>query len=228
MTGCCRCEGVERQFGEGTATRDLRRYRRRGPIPTTRRLIEALRAEGVAGATLLDVGGGVGAIQHELLEAGARRATHVDAATHYLDASREEAGRRGHADRVSYLHGDFVELADEVADADVVTLDRVLCCYPDMPRLVERSAARARRLYGVVFPRDRIGTRLGIPAANLFNRLRRVPFRVHLHPPEEIDAAIRRQGFGLRSHGRTFLWHVAVYARDGAGTPSATDQAPSR
>ncbi len=217
MIRCSQCEGIERQFGERTAERDLRRYRRRGPIPSSRLLIEALRAEGVDGSALLDIGGGVGAVQHELLESGAARATHVDAATHYLAASREEARLRGHADRITYLHGDFVEAADRIPEADVVTLDRVLCCYPDMSRLVESSAAKARRLYGVVFPRDRLVTRLALPVANLVNRLRGIPFRVYLHAPQAIDAAIRRQGLSPRSRGRTFLWHVAVYAREGAG-----------
>lgn len=213
MCSCGRCEGANALFGERTARRDLRRLRRRGPIASTRLLVEGLRADGVEGRTLLDVGGGVGAVQHSLLEAGARSATQVDASAAYLRASREEAERRGHADRVRYLHGDFVELAEEVPEADVVTLDRVICCYPDMERLVERSASRARERYGVVFPRDRWATRVGLPAGNLFNRLRGVPFRVFLHPPEAVDAAIRRQGLEPRFRRRTFFWHVAVYGR---------------
>ena len=216
MACCHQCDGIEQLFGERTARRDLRRFRRKGPIPSTRLLIEQLRDAGVRGASLLDVGGGVGAVQHELLDAGARSAVHVDASSHYLRASREEAARRGRADLVSYVHGDFVELAAELPDADVVTLDRVICCYPDMPRLVESSAARARRLYGVVFPRDRAAVRFGLPIANLVSRLRRIPFRVHLHPPEAIDAVIRGQGLEPRSHRRTLLWNVVVYARAAA------------
>jgi ubiquinone/menaquinone biosynthesis C-methylase UbiE len=83
----------------------MRRYREKGPIPSTRALIEALVAEGVEGATLLDIGGGIGAIQHELLDAGATRATNVDASAPYLDAAGEEAQRRGHDEHVTYLHG---------------------------------------------------------------------------------------------------------------------------
>lgn len=215
MNCCHQCEGIEQLFGERTARRDLRRYRRKGPIASTRLLIEALREAGVEGATLLDVGGGIGAIQHELLDGGLGTATHVDASFHYLQASREEAARRGRADRVAYLHGDFVELAPRVPEADIVTLDRVICCYPDMQRLVAASASRARRLYGVVFPRDHAGVRLGVPVANLINRLWRIPFRLFLHPPEAVDAAIRRQGLKRRAHRRTPFWNVAVYAREG-------------
>ena len=66
------------------------------------------------GATFLDIGGGIGAIQHELIDAGVSHATNVDASAPYLDAAREESERRGYAGRVTYLHGDFVELAGSV------------------------------------------------------------------------------------------------------------------
>jgi hypothetical protein len=95
-------------YNEKSAASELRRYRQKGPIPSTRALIEALRAARVEGATLLDIGGGIGAIQHELLDAGLARATSVDASGPYLDASRKESDRRGYGGRVTYRHGDFV------------------------------------------------------------------------------------------------------------------------
>ncbi len=67
---CAQCQGIERMFDRRAAERELRQYRAAGPGGTTRLLIDALKAEGVAGLTLLDIGGGVGAIQHELLRAG--------------------------------------------------------------------------------------------------------------------------------------------------------------
>jgi hypothetical protein len=106
-------------YDEKRAASDLRRYREKGPISSTRALIEALKAEGVEGATLLDIGGGIGAIQHELLDAGVTHATSVDASAPYLDAARGESERRGHDGRVTYLHGDFADLADSVPSADI-------------------------------------------------------------------------------------------------------------
>jgi Methyltransferase small domain len=73
------------------AASDLKRYREKGPRPWTRALVESLKAEGVEGATLLDIGGGVGVISHELLAAGASSATCVDASAAYLASAR--AGR---------------------------------------------------------------------------------------------------------------------------------------
>ena len=96
-------------YDEKVAAADLSRYRKNGPRPWDRALIEAIKAEGVDGATLLDIGGGIGVIQHELLDAGAASATNVEASSAYLSAARSEGDRRGHVDRVTYHHGDFVE-----------------------------------------------------------------------------------------------------------------------
>lgn len=214
MSACCTpTEGLEGVFGGWAAKRDLRRYRRRGPIPSTRKLVEALRAAGVEGRTLLDIGGGVGAVQHELFAAGLASATQVDVSPHYLRASREEAARRGHEERVEYRRGDFLAVAPEVEPADLVTLDRVICCYPDMEGLVAASAARARRFYGVVYPRERVAARLLLAGGNLYWRLRGIPFRVIVYPTADVDAAIRRQGFTPRSRSETPIWQVWLYER---------------
>jgi Methyltransferase domain len=214
MTNCC-CPGVDQVFGERTAEHDLRRYRRRGPSKPTRMLLDALRREGIGDATVLDVGGGIGVIQLELLDGGAARATSVEASAAYLRAAREEAERRGHTARISYRAGDFVTLADAVEPADVVTLDRVICCYPDMDSLVGRSAERAQRLYGLVYPRDRWWVAVFIRGANLAMRVSRRAFRAYLHRPSAIDAAARRHGLALKLSRRAGpVWQVALYVRD--------------
>ena len=148
------CSAMGSFYDEKRAATDLRKYREKGPIPSTHALIEALKAEGVEGTTLLDIGGGIGAIQHELLDAGVTHATCVDASAPYLDAARQEGGSRGHEGRVTYVHGDFAELADSIPPADIVTVDRVLNVYPDWERLAGLAAAHAQRLLGLVYPRD--------------------------------------------------------------------------
>lgn len=214
MTCCSHCADAESLFSRRAARRDLRRYRRKGPHATTRHLLRMIRQQDVRGGELLDIGGGIGAIQHELLREGLARAVHVDASAAYLAASEAEAERQGNRERVEYLHGDFVELADELRAADVVTLDRVVCCYPDMRRLIAASASRARRLYGLSYPREHVGTRTGVTLANLFFRIRGSDFRTYLHPPAEIAAELRRQGLTPAGQARTLLWHVALYRRE--------------
>ena len=213
MGGCC-CQGVDEVFGEKTAQRDLRRYRKRGPSRQTRVLLDAIRREGVEQASVLDIGGGVGAIQQELLAAGAAHATAVDASPAYLRAARGEAERRGTVARVTFRSGDFVALAEAVEPADVVTLDRVICCYPDMESLVGGSADRARRVYGLVYPQDAWWVRLGIRAGNLMLRLGRRAFRAHAHRTVAVDAVARAHGLEPALRRRVGpIWQVALYTR---------------
>lgn len=213
MTCCSHCEDAQDLFSARAARRDLKRFRKRGPSRTTRLLLEALEAQRSGDSSLLDIGGGVGAISHELLEGGFERGVQVDASPAYLAASEEEAARRGHADRMTYHYGDFVELAATLGAADVVTLDRVVCCYPDMEALVTASTARARHLYGLVLPRERLATRVGVACENLMFRLRGSAFRTFVHPPELVDAFIRRAGFRRTYAAGTALWQVLTYAR---------------
>jgi 2-polyprenyl-3-methyl-5-hydroxy-6-metoxy-1,4-benzoquinol methylase len=201
-------------YSEKRAASELRSYREKGPIPSTRALIEALVAEGVRGATLLDIGGGIGAIQHELLDAGVIRATSVDASAPYLNVAREEGQRRGHGDRVTYLHGDFVDLVDSVPAAEIVTLDRVVNVYPDWERLAELAAGHTQRLLGLAYPRDTRMVRLVVSAMNLMLRLRRKPVRAAVRS----DLAIERIALehGLAPHIARDVgpaWRIAVFRR---------------
>lgn len=210
---CCQCQGIEAVFDQKTAADDLRDYRQKGPDKTTRMLIDALEAEGVEGMTLLDIGGGVGAIHHELLRNGISSAVSVDASMAYVEAAKEEAAQQGHADRVSYHHGDFVALAPDIPPADIVALDRVVCCYHDVQALVGLSAAKARRFYGLVYPRDTWWMRLGAPLLNVVFWLRRNPFRTFVHRTEAVDAVVRANSLTQRLYRKTWIWQVVVYVR---------------
>lgn len=213
MVNCCQCEGIATQFGARTARRDLRRFRRRGPLESTRLLIEDLRAAGVADASLLDIGGGIGAIHHALVSAGARDAVHVDVSADYIEAARQEALRRGHGDRIRFIHGDFVEVAPTLPEADIVTLDRVICCYPDMEALVGAAAGKSRRFFGAVYPREAWWVRLAVRGVNLLLSVRRSAFRTFVHPPAAIDAVLRQHGLERRTLRRTRVWEIVTYAR---------------
>ena len=206
----CGCANV---FSSREAEGDLKRYRRSGPDSTTKALIEAVVAEGIEGATLLDIGGGIGAIAFELLDAGAASAQSVDATEAYIDVERQEAARRGVADRVTPRVGDFVALAPELEPADIVTLDKVVCCYLDMPALVARAADRSRRLVGLVFPRETWWNRVAARFIDAWSWLTRSPVRWRLHKPADIDQVLAGAGFERHDVSRDFIWHVVLYRR---------------
>lgn len=146
-------------------------------------------------------------------DSGADRATHIDISADFLEAAERETARRGHSDRVRFVLGDFVQLASSVDPADIVTLDRVICCYPDMESLVTRAAQRARRIVGAVYPRASWWVRAGVRLTNALMRVRRCPFRVYLHSPLAIDAAFSGQGLSRSRTSRTLIWEVVVYTR---------------
>jgi magnesium-protoporphyrin O-methyltransferase len=209
----CQCQEIESLFDQRLAATQLERVRRRGPLRSTRLLVEALRARGVQGRTLLDIGGGVGAIQHELLAAGVDQATDVDASTAYIEAARAEAQTLKLGERVSFIQGNFVDLAAEIQPADIVTLDRVICCYDNMEMLVSLSAARARKLYGLVYPRDTWWVKVGLRAANFFFRIRRSHYRTYTHSSTAVEGLVKRSGLKRRSYRQTLVWQVVVYSR---------------
>ncbi|MGZ8562754.1 MAG: methyltransferase domain-containing protein [Candidatus Limnocylindria bacterium] len=211
-TSCCKPD-YDAVFDDRAARHDAEGYRRHGPQGSTMRLVNEVTARGVRGASVLDIGGGAGAIGMELLAAGAESLTDVDASRAYIEVARAEIGRRGWAERAAFHYGDFVELADEIDPADVVTLDRVVCCYGDWQALVDRSARHARRLYALVYPNDRWWLRAGIAIGNLWPRLAGRTYRGYVHPERAIDARIRSIGFERRSHHRGWVWQTAVYER---------------
>jgi magnesium-protoporphyrin O-methyltransferase len=210
---CCQCQGIESRFNQKVAAEKLKQYRQKGPEQTTRLLLEALKVEGVAGLTLLDIGGGIGAIQHELLQADLSSAIGVEASSAYLTASADEAGRQSHADRISHYHGNFTDLAATLPTTDIVTLDRVICCYRDMPTLVELSAARANKLYGLVYPRDTWWVKLGFVLENLLFWLWRNPFRLYAHPTAAVEAIVRAHSLQRRFYQTSGIWQIVVYGR---------------
>ena len=124
-----------------------------------------------------------------------------------------EAERQDHARQIQHLHGDFANM-DDAPSADIVTLERVICCYPDMPGLVTQSCTKARRLLGMVYPHEAWWVRLGMNVIfNLVFKLSKNPFQVFLHSTQEVDALIRSRGFVRQFFQITGPWQVVVYQR---------------
>ena len=217
----CTC-GCVNTFTTKAAEDDLRSYRQDGAGAATQSLIDAIRAEGIEGASLLDVGGGIGAIQLELLGAGLATAVSVDASEGYVSIARSEAARRGFADRTSHRLGTLADLADEVGPADIVTLDKVVCCNADLPLLLGDVVLRARRIVGLVYPRDRWWNAIGAAVLATWGWLTRDSTRWYLHSEAEVDGILKSAGFERRDVDRTLIWQVALYVRPDAQVSGST------
>jgi hypothetical protein len=211
MSDCC-ARGYERAFGARTARRDARRYRRKGLDATARRMVDEVAARGIADADVLEIGGGVGAIEVELLKRGAARATNVELSHGYDEEGERLAADSGLERRIVRRHGDFVEDEGVAEPADVVVMHRVVCCYPDPEALVSAAAVQARRLLALTFPRSTWWSRLGTRVANVFFRLI-CEFESYVHPPEAILAAARAQGLIPVYEHSGRIWRLAVLER---------------
>jgi len=212
-SGCARYPDAERQFGPAIASRDLERYRRKGPDATSRSLLKAVADQLKSGDSLLDIGAGVGVLDFELMANGVNAAMLVDASPAYLEAAQREAERRQLADRLQFASGDFTALAAGIASADVVTMHRVICCYPDMESLVRVSADHAARLLALSFPADRWWWRVGQLLSRAWFRVRGCAFRLYLHDPRRILAIAQSAGLRPVLQRRGWVWQIAVLER---------------
>ncbi len=210
---CNCCEVTDNAFTEDEAKDDLKQYHKRGPAKQTKLILEAVRSLNLKDVELLDIGGGVGTIHHELLKDVAREATHIDASSAYLKVAIEEAKRMGHDEKVKFIHADFTDVAADLKEADIVTLDRVVCCYPDFRRLLKSAASRSRKAIAMTYPRETWYLRMGIAVLNFLQRLRNDPFRVFVHPVQEMESLLNGEGLKKVSVKRLFVWEMALYQR---------------
>ncbi|MEP7325860.1 MAG: class I SAM-dependent methyltransferase [Gemmatimonadota bacterium] len=212
MSGCL-CEATDHHFTPARARQDLATYRRRGPTGTARVILQSLRELDLRPETMLDIGAGVGVLHHELLQRGAGQAVHLEAAGAFVEVAKEETARRGHQGRVSFLHGDAVGMTAELAAADLVALDRVVCCYPEFAALLNVSTAKARRYFALSYPHDRWYVRSHTWWKNAQRRRAGDRFRTFVHPVAAIRALVAAAGFEVRCSRSTLVWEVLICAR---------------
>jgi magnesium-protoporphyrin O-methyltransferase len=200
-------------FGARTARRDAKRYRRKGLDDTAGVMVDFLRRRGLEGASVLEIGGGVGALETELLRAGAAQAVNVELSPYYEETARELWRETGVADAAEYQVADVAADGRQVGPADAVVMHRVVCCYPDYEALVGAAAGRARRYLVMSFPRERALVRLGLGVVNTVARLLRWEYRSYVHPVAGILAAAERHGLRTALEHRGLVWQVAALER---------------
>jgi len=205
--------GIEQEFNQSLARKELQKYRKKGPAKTTQILVDYLKSQEIIGLTLIDIGGGVGTIQHELLKEGIQHVYSVDASSAYIETSKEEAIRQGYLDRITYIHGNYVDHASEIPSSEIVTLERVICCYPDMKDLVQRSISHANKYYGVVYPRNTWWVKFGLKFINILSRLKKSDFRAFVHARKEIHEIIEDNSFTKCFSKKSGVWLVEIFKR---------------
>jgi len=215
VSSCCEPGEYDKVFDEKHARSKAREYASKGLTGDARRVVDFLRDRMSPGYSVLEVGGGVGEIHLELLRDGAARVLNIELATQYETVASELIRERGLGDRVERRLGDFVHEAGSVPAADVVVMNRVVCCYPDADALVGAAADHARRYLVLTIPVDRWWIRLGIAMGNALLALRRNTFRGYVHATRMVFAAAERRGMRLAERRRGFIWQLIAFERIG-------------
>ena len=213
MTGCCARHGQDELFGAKSAARDARRYRRNGADKMARSLARRAAARGVAGATVLEIGGGVGQVLLELLRSGAASGEVVELVPEYEEHVHELAREAGLADRVAFRTADLVADPSAARPADVVVMNKVVCCTPDGVELAGIAASLTGRTLALSYPRGVWWTRAALRIVNLFFRVRGGRFRVFLHSPRALEAAVEAHGLVRASERDGPLFRIAAFER---------------
>jgi magnesium-protoporphyrin O-methyltransferase len=215
MSACCSTYGnvAGAHFDEKIAKRDLESYRKKGPGTTARLLRDLLVGTGAVKGVLLDVGSGVGGLSFELLDRGAERVIAVDASPAYLAAAAQEATRRDRLGVVEFIHGDFVDVGPQIPSATIVTLDRVICCYPSFEPLLNEALRHVEHAFAYSYPRDLWYVHSAIGVENAVRRLKGNPFRAFVHPVDRMTQTIERVGFHLAGRRQTWQWSADVWER---------------
>jgi len=176
-------------------------------------MVAFLDRHGIEGASVLEIGGGIGEIQIELLKLGAARAVNLELSPSYEEEAAKLVGQAGLEGRVERRLQDIATGEDGVAPADVVVLNRVVCCYPDYKRLLRAAADHAQRVVVFSYPRANVISRFAVATQNLVFKLRRSEFRTYIHPPDAMLDVLGDRGLRLTSAHHALVWQTVALER---------------
>lgn len=213
MTGCCDPDGYQSVFSRRFARRQSRRYQRRGLSPAARSIVDFATSQGITGATVLEIGGGVGHLHLELLRRGASHVINLEISENYEPEAARLLEQTGMSDRVTRRFLDIAQAPDEVEPVDVVVLHRVVCCYPDYARLLSVAAGHARKALVYSHPAANVVNRVHFGAENSYRRLTRNDFRAYIHPPEDMVRASESDGLAVAYRRHSWDWDIVALAR---------------
>ena len=181
--------------------------------PAAQGIVDFATSRGVTGATVLEIGGGVGHLQVELLRRGAARVTNLEISENYESEAARLLEEAGMTEQVERRFVDIAQEPDTVEPADVVVLHRVVCCYPDYARLLKVAAGHARKTLVYSHPAANIVNRLQFGAENAYRWITRNDFRAFIHPPERMIRAAESDGMSVAYRSHSWEWDVVGLTR---------------
>lgn len=214
---CCQSKNIndlENTFGHARAQRDAEKYLKHGLDQRAEKLIAYVAGKLPPDATVMEIGCGSGAVHQELLRrSAARSAVGVDASSSYLAAAKQNAQTLNLKEKVSYLHGDFAQSAEFNIAADLVLLDRVICCYPHLEALLGKAAAQTNRYLAISFPVDRWWVHMAHRMADTVLKLIGSGYHPYVHSYAAIQSVAAAAGMQPVHTDRRHIWQIAVFER---------------
>jgi len=210
---CQHCCGADQLFDLKGARKEMKKYQKKGPGKSTNKLLEKFNKTDIPGKSLLDIGGGIGAIQWYFQEHQASKTTDIDASRGYLEVASQFAKKNGWGKKGNFIFGDITNLKEKIIPHDYVTLDKVVCCYPDYQSLLTTATELCKDTLGLTFPLRNPISRILILLSRIYFYFRKNPFRTYIHSPENMSAFIQTKGFKPVYQGISFPWHVQVYKK---------------
>ncbi len=209
---CC-IDYTNNHFDELVALQDLKYYRNKGTKKSTQALLNILNNLDLEGMHLLDIGAGIGVVSIELQNSGLSEITHNEISSAYIDVFQKEIDRKLNGTKINSLKGDFVEVAGKIDSADIVVLDKSICCYPYYEELVRASAAKANTWYAYVIPRDTWWVKFVHYFGELIKSLKGDSFRSFIYPVDKIEKIVLQYGFTKLVELHQREWLVAVFKK---------------
>lgn len=207
------CCGADMFFDSKTAKKQYRQYLKKGPSRITSKIIRQLSDHDMEGRSLIDVGGGVGALQWWFLQNSGKETTAIDASTAYLKQAEEHATKNNWMAKTRFIFGDYTQVHSQAGRADYITLDKMVCCYPDYKEIIEISCQQAKAYIALSYPIDGFISKSINFIGSFLAKLRGNSFRPYIHPVKGIREVFEQQGFQRVSYTMSFPWHVETYRR---------------
>jgi len=210
---CKHCCGADQLFDLKGAKKELRKYKRKGPGNATKKLIDLMFNDDVTNKSLIDIGGGIGAIQWAFLKKGGKSVCDIDASNGYIAVAKTFAEEQGYGENVRFVQGDFVEKSIEISNSDYTTLDKVICCYPDYKSLLSATLKKCNSTIGIVYPFGGLLPKAVAKLEMIYFWIRNIQFGTYIHNPKEVEKFVLDQGFEIIEKSTSFLWHIQIYRK---------------
>ena len=214
---CCvphNINDLENTFDQTRAENEARAYLEKGADKRIKKLLAYFEDQSIKPFTVLDIGGGVGGAHFELLKNGlALSVVGVDASFSYIESAKQIANTLKLTDRVQYIQMDFAQSPRSIESADIVILDRVICCYPHLENLLAPAATRATRYLALSYPREDWWVRFFHRLTNSIRRLQRSEFFTYIHSHADVYRIALQNGLSPVHATRSGDWQTTVFER---------------